>query len=189
MFSVQNRELNRNGDFYVEKYPELNVKIADGSSLAIAIILNNIPEGTEEVLLRGKLTKIIYPIVSVICHKGIKVATLYEDEYSMLKDNTKYHHNLVLSRSYDQMVWLVGEELTDEDQSKASKGTVFIPFSALPPKKTRNDCLYHHIPAMVIPASVKNVDSCEVSNSRNNIIQMHNRPLLMHHVQPADDHL
>lgn len=157
----QNRELNRNGDFYVEKYPELNVKIVDGSSLAIAIVLNNIPEGTKEVLLRGKITKIIYPIVAVICHKGIKVATLYEDEHSMLKDNTKYHHNLVLSRSYDQKVWLVGEELTDEDQSKASKGTVFIPFSALPPKKTRNDCLYHHIPAMIIPTSVENVDSCE----------------------------
>ncbi|MEI4850504.1 hypothetical protein Q8G46_27980, partial [Klebsiella pneumoniae] len=53
------------------------------------------------------------------------------------------------------------EGLSDEEQSRADKGTIIIPFSTLPPIKVRDDCLYHHTPAMVIPASVENVDSCE----------------------------
>lgn len=164
----QGKELNQNGEFYIQKYPNLKARIVDGSSLAVAIILNSIPEGTTQVLLRGKLTKVAYPIVSIMCKKGIQVATVYEDEYLMLKENIRYNDSLVLSRSYDQKVWLVGEGLTDEEQSRAPKGTLFIPFSALPPNKTRHNCLYHHIPAMVIPASVENVDSCEVSSFQRN---------------------
>ncbi|XP_039020100.1 very-long-chain aldehyde decarbonylase CER1-like [Hibiscus syriacus] len=60
-----------------------------------------------------------------------------------------------------QKIWLVGDEMTEEDQRKAAKGTVFIPFSQFPPKRVRKDCLYHSTPAMQSPRALENVDSCE----------------------------
>lgn len=62
-------------------------------------------------------------------------------------------------------IWLVGDELKEEEQSKAAKGTIFIPFSQLPPRKLRKDCFYHTTPAMLIPPSLENMHSCEVSLS------------------------
>lgn len=58
--------------------------------------------------------------------------------------------------------WLVGDELTEAEQRKAIKGTLFIPFTQFPPKKLRKDCFYHSTPAMQAPAALENVDSCEV---------------------------
>jgi aldehyde decarbonylase len=54
--------------------------------------------------------------------------------------------------------------LKEEDQKKAAEETLFIPFSQFPPKKLRKDCFYHNIPALAAPASLENVDSCEVIN-------------------------
>ncbi|XP_034679405.1 very-long-chain aldehyde decarbonylase CER1-like [Vitis riparia] len=58
-------------------------------------------------------------------------------------------------------IWLVGDGLTKEEQIKASKGTLFIPFSQFPPKRLRKDCLYLTPPAMMSPKSFQNIDSCE----------------------------
>lgn len=60
-------------------------------------------------------------------------------------------------------IWLVGDGLTEEEQSKASKGTIFVPFSQFPPKKLRRDCFYHHTPAMLTPKTLENIHACEVS--------------------------
>ena len=59
----------------------------------------------------------------------------------------------------------MGNGLTEEEQSKAERGTTFVPFSQFPPaKKRRKDCTYHLTPAMATPATLENVDACEVSN-------------------------
>ena len=58
----------------------------------------------------------------------------------------------------------MGEGLTEAEQMKARKGTLFIPFSQFPPKKLRKDCFYQFTPAMAAPLSLENVDSCEVSH-------------------------
>jgi len=44
----------------------------------------------------------------------------------------------------------------------AKDGTLFLPFSQFPPKTLRKDCFYHTTPAMIIPHSAQNIDSCEV---------------------------
>lgn len=59
-------------------------------------------------------------------------------------------------------VWLVGEDLTEHEQSMASKGTIFIPFSQFPPKKTREDCFYMNTPSLMAPKIFGNLHSCEV---------------------------
>ncbi|XP_031110837.1 very-long-chain aldehyde decarbonylase CER1-like isoform X1 [Ipomoea triloba] len=157
----QSEELNRNGEFYIQKYPKMKIKLVDGSSLAVAIVANTIPNGTTEVLLRAKLTKVSISIASALAQRGIKVVTSCEDDYEKLKLATNSKGNFVLSRSFTQKVWLVGEGLTKEEQKKATKGTMFIPMSQIPPKKLRRDCSYHHPPAMLAPPSLNNLHACE----------------------------
>ncbi|KAI3439200.1 PPM-type phosphatase domain-containing protein [Psidium guajava] len=159
----QGEELNGHGGLYVERHPEFKVRLVDGSGLAVAVVVNSIPKGTVQVLLRGKLTKVAYAIAFALCQSGIQVATLREHEYVMLKKslNHKCDSNLLLSSGHVPKIWIVGDDITEEDHSKAPKGTLFIPFSQFPPEKLRSDCFYHHTPAMVTPPSLENVHSCE----------------------------
>ncbi|XP_015947623.1 very-long-chain aldehyde decarbonylase CER1 [Arachis duranensis] len=158
----QGEELNIYGGLYVSRHPKLKVKIVDGSSLVVALVLNTIPKGTTQVLLRGKLNKVAYAIAFKLCQQGIKVATMHEDDYVKLKKSfNSSEANLVIGLNYTQTVWLVGEGLTKEEEMKAPKGTLFIPYSQFPPKKYRKDCSYHYTPSMVAPNSVENLHSCE----------------------------
>ncbi|KAL5538721.1 hypothetical protein UlMin_044803 [Ulmus minor] len=159
----QGEELNRYGGLYVRKHPRLKIKVVDGSSLAVAVVLNSVPKGTSQVLFRGKLTKVAYGIVNALCQKGIQVSAVDEDQYSKLNKsvNDSSASNLVFSKNYSHKVWLVGDGLTVEEQLKASKGTLFIPFSQFSLKKFRKDCFYNYTPAMFTPASLENVHACE----------------------------
>ncbi|XP_031125146.1 very-long-chain aldehyde decarbonylase CER1-like [Ipomoea triloba] len=157
----QSEELNRNGEVYVQKYPKMKMRLVDGSSLAAAIVMNTIPKGTTEVLLRANLNKVSISIASALTQRGIKVVTSCEDDYEKLKLAINSKDNLVLSRSFTQKIWLVGEGLRKEEQKKATKGTMFIPLSQFPPNKLRRDCFYHHPPAMLAPPSFQNLHSCE----------------------------
>jgi len=64
---------NRNGEIYLDRHPKLKVKVVDGSSLAVAVVLNSIPKGTTEVIFRGRPCKVACSVVSALCHKGIQV--------------------------------------------------------------------------------------------------------------------
>ncbi|GMY22931.1 protein ECERIFERUM 1-like [Fagus crenata] len=159
----QGEELNRNGELYIRRYPKLKLNLVDGSSLVVAVVLSSIPKGTTQVLLRGNLTKVAYAIANTLCERDIKVATSYKDDYEKLKLSltSKSTSNLILSTSYAQKTWLVGDGCTEDEQLNASKGTFFIPFSQFPPKKMRKDCFYHSTPAMITPKSFSNIHSCE----------------------------
>ncbi|XP_062175150.1 very-long-chain aldehyde decarbonylase CER1-like isoform X1 [Alnus glutinosa] len=159
----QAKELNRYGELYVERHPKLSVKVVDGSSMAVAVVLNRIPKGTTEVVIRGRVTKVAYALAFTLCQRVIEVVILREDEYVKLKKsfNSKSETKLSFSRSYAQKTWLVGDGLDEEEQLKAQKGTLFIPFSQFPPKKLRKDCSYHSTPAMVTPRHLENLHSCE----------------------------
>ncbi|XP_047333897.1 very-long-chain aldehyde decarbonylase CER1-like [Impatiens glandulifera] len=161
----QGEDLNENGEVYIKRNPNLKVKVVDGSSLAVAIVLNNIPKGTTQVILRGNLTKVARGIAMALCQRGIKVTTLYKDEYEKLKKmfQTNPHiDNLAhLADSWDDKIWLVGEGLREEEQMKAPKGTIFIPFSGFPPNKHRKDCFYFPTPSLLVPNHLHNLDSCE----------------------------
>jgi len=52
----------------------LKIKVVDGSSLAAAIVLNNIPKETNQVLLRGKFNKVAYAIANALCRKNVQVS-------------------------------------------------------------------------------------------------------------------
>ncbi|KAL3537152.1 hypothetical protein ACH5RR_000518 [Cinchona calisaya] len=159
----QEEELNGNGELYIRRHPQLKVKLVDGSNLAVAIVLNSIPKGASEVVLRGKPSKVAYSIAFALCQGGIQVNTLHEDEHKKLKArlNPVAGSNLIMSKHYSAKTWIVGGGFTEEDQLKAPKGTTFIPFSHFPLKKVRKDCLYYYTPSMLAPKYLENLDSCE----------------------------
>ncbi|KAK6283189.1 hypothetical protein POUND7_017014 [Theobroma cacao] len=158
----QHEELNGSGELYIQRHPQLRIKLVDGSSLAAAVVVNSIPKETTQVLLTGRISKVGYAIALALCQKGVQVAAMNEDEYQKLQhSDCQFGKNLVLAENYDQKIWLVGEGLTDKEQLRATKGTVFIPFTQFPPKKLLKDCYYHTTPALVAPKSLDNIHSCE----------------------------
>lgn len=160
----QGEELNRNGEIYAGKHPKLNVKLVDGSSLAVAVVLDSIPKGTSQLLFRGRPCKVALSIVSKLCRKGIQVFTIRKDEYEKLKNalTAQDGKNLVFSeKGCNQKLWVVGEDLPECEQRMASKGTVFIPFSQFPPQKMRKDCFYLNTPSMSVPKCYGNLHYCE----------------------------
>lgn len=159
----QEEGLNGSGELFMRKHPGLKVKLVDGSSLAVAVVLNSIPKGANQVVLRGDLSKVAYVIALDLCQHGIQVFTLREDDYQSLKArlSNEAAKNLVLSKTNVPKIWLVGDGLNEDEQLKAPKGTIFIPFSQFPPKKLRRDCFYTYTPAMLAPKNLENVDSCE----------------------------
>ncbi|RZC02591.1 Protein ECERIFERUM 1 isoform B [Glycine soja] len=162
-FHVQGDSFNKYGELYIKRYPELKIKIVDGSSLVVAIVVNSIPKEASQVLLCGKPNKVSYAIASALCERGTKVTTMYKDEYDklQLRISNESKKNLVFPGSYTAKIWLVGDQCDEVEQKKAPKGSLFIPISQFPPKKLRKDCFYHSTPAMIAPPSLVNVDSCE----------------------------
>ncbi|RWR86246.1 protein ECERIFERUM 1-like protein [Cinnamomum micranthum f. kanehirae] len=160
---VKGEELNRNGELYLLKHPKLKVRIVDGSSLAAAVVLKSIPQGTKQVLLQGSLSKVGYAITLALCQRGVQVILVRENQFQKLKLclPAKLGIHLVYSNSYNPKVWLVGDGLREEEQRKAPKGTKFIPFSQFPVKNIRKDCTYFNTPAMVIPKDLENMHACE----------------------------
>nr|XP_009614034.1 very-long-chain aldehyde decarbonylase CER1-like [Nicotiana tomentosiformis] len=160
----QEEQLNNSGELYIRRNPQLKVKVVDGSSLAVAVVINSIPKGTSQVVLRGRLSKVAYSIALALCQGGIQVVTLDDEEYKRLKTKLtpEAATKLVLSKSYNvSKTWLVRDGLSEDEQLKAPKGTIFIPYSQFPPKKARKDCFYFSTPAMITPKHLENVDSCE----------------------------
>ncbi|CAJ2654634.1 unnamed protein product [Trifolium pratense] len=81
----QRQELSAHCALYIQKQPNMNIKVVDGSSLVVATVLNSIAKGTNEVLLRGKFNKIALAIVNALCSKNVQVTVLYRDELKELE--------------------------------------------------------------------------------------------------------
>ncbi|KAL5207284.1 hypothetical protein ABZP36_031719 [Zizania latifolia] len=159
----QGYELNINGELYVTRNPSLKTKIVDGTSLAVAAVLHMIPQGTKDVLLLGNSNKISFVLTLSLCKRGIQVGMVNKELHDCLKQQLQpeMQKHLVLSCSYSSKVWLVGDGLTDEEQTKAQKGVHFVPYSQFPPNKPRKDCIYHCTPALLVPESFENLHACE----------------------------
>ncbi len=81
--------LNKSGEQYLLKYPKLGARIVDGTSLAAAVVVNSIPQGTDQVILAGNVSKVARAVAQALCKKNIKVINplLTSDLfYSMQKD-------------------------------------------------------------------------------------------------------
>ncbi|KAF6994538.1 hypothetical protein CFC21_011214 [Triticum aestivum] len=160
----QAHSLNGSGELYLQKYPKWGVRLVDGTSLAAAVVIHTIPQGTNQVILAGKISKVARSVAAALCKKNVKVIVTNKQEYHLLKPCIPENEdgNLVLSTTSTAEVWLIGEGLDDAEQLRAPRGTEFIPFSQFPPKMARKDCCtYAMTPAMGVPESMQNVHSCE----------------------------
>ncbi|XP_028805886.1 very-long-chain aldehyde decarbonylase CER1-like [Neltuma alba] len=160
----QGEELNKCGEIYIQRYPQLKVKIVDGSSLVVAIVLNSIPKQTSQVVLCGSCTKVSLAIATALCQRNIKVITTCKDNFEnhqLRISRPELRKNLVHSTSDTAKIWLVGEKWKANQQMKAPKGSLFIPLTQLPLKELRKDCFYLTTPAMIAPSSFQNLHSCE----------------------------
>ena len=70
---MQGYELNRNGELYVIRKPEIKTKIVDGTSLAVAAVLHMVPRGARDVLLLGKECKVVAVLAQALCERDIQV--------------------------------------------------------------------------------------------------------------------
>ncbi|KAI3873072.1 hypothetical protein MKW92_020447 [Papaver armeniacum] len=187
----QGEEMNRNGEVYVQKHPTLKIKIVDGSSLAAAIVLNSITTLKAQqpvvVMMRGKLTKVACYLALALCQRGVQVVVKLQSTKDFEKLRSRFFSTsssllaksiLIPSTNYNnahghRQVWLVDDEFSSEEHLTAPKETIFIPCTQIPPwcnfkKNTkgaanilRKDCVYYSTPAMIVPATLENVHSCE----------------------------
>ncbi|XP_073011599.1 very-long-chain aldehyde decarbonylase GL1-6-like [Typha latifolia] len=148
---------------FVERNPNLKIKIVDGTSLAVAVLLHSIPEYTKSVLLAGNFTKTAYFLTLALCQKEVQVEVVQRELYKLLKLQLpqEMQKHLVLSDSCTSKVWLIRDEVGIQEQNKAAKGVHFIPFSQLPQNNLRKDCTYHSTPAVVVPEAFENLHACE----------------------------
>lgn len=70
---MQNEALNGGGTLFVEKHPDLKVRVVHGNTLTAAVILNEIPKDVEEVFLTGATSKLGRAIALYLCRRRVRV--------------------------------------------------------------------------------------------------------------------
>jgi len=70
---MQNESLNGGGKLFVDKHPNLRVRVVHGNTLTAAVILNEIPQDVKEVFLTGATSKLGRAIALYLCQKKVKV--------------------------------------------------------------------------------------------------------------------
>lgn len=70
---MQNEALNGGGTLFVDKHPNLNVRVVHGNTLTAAVILNDLPKNVEEVFLTGATSKLGRAIALYLCRKRVRV--------------------------------------------------------------------------------------------------------------------
>ncbi|VAH49939.1 unnamed protein product [Triticum turgidum subsp. durum] len=161
-YNFQAKQLNGSGELFTNKYPELGVRLVDGSGLATAVVLKSIPSDTKRVFLCGGNSKVEHAVATALCERGVQVIMNQKKEYDMLKLRVPESSVAYLKFSSDEtpQIW-IGDIIDDKQQIRAPKGATFIPTSQFPLKRTRQDCTYLSNPAMKIPEAMQNVHTCE----------------------------
>ncbi|KAI3887725.1 hypothetical protein MKW92_053032 [Papaver armeniacum] len=143
------------------------------------------------VMMRGKLTKVACYLALALCQRGVQVVVKLQSTKDFEKLRSRFFstssssqalllakNNLIPSTNYNnahghRQVWLVDDEFSSEEHLTAPKETIFIPYTQILPwcnfkKNTkgaanilRKDCVYYSTPAMIVPATLENVHSCE----------------------------
>lgn len=73
MTLMQNEALNGGGTLFVNKYPDLKVRVVHGNTLTAAVIIHELPKSTTEVFLTGATSKLGRAIALYLCKKRVRV--------------------------------------------------------------------------------------------------------------------
>ncbi|MBA0710245.1 hypothetical protein Golax_025232, partial [Gossypium laxum] len=69
----KNEALNGGGTLFVNKHPQLKVRVCHGNTLTAAVIVNEIPKEVKEVFLTGSTSKLGRAIALYLCRRRIRV--------------------------------------------------------------------------------------------------------------------
>ncbi|KAF5956683.1 hypothetical protein HYC85_003908 [Camellia sinensis] len=140
----KNEALNGGGTLFVNKHPNLRVRVVHGNTLTAAVILNEISEDVKEVFLTGATSKLGRAIALYLCRRRVRV-----------------------------LAWIVGKWITPREQSWAPSGAHFHQFVVPPILAFRRDCTYGDLAAMKLPHDVEGLGSCEYTMERGVVHACH----------------
>lgn len=177
----KNEALNGGGTLFVNKHPDLRVRVVHGNTLTAAVILNEIPKGTTEVFMTGATSKLGRAIALYLCRKKIRVMmmTLSTERFQKIQKEAAAEHQQYLVqvtkyRSAGQCkTWIVGKWLSPREQRWAPPGTHFHQFVVPPILGFRRDCTYGKLAAMRLPKDARGLGSCEFSLERGVVHACH----------------
>lgn len=177
----KNEALNGGGTLFVNKLPNLKVRVVHGNTLTAAVILDEIPKDVKEVFLTGATSKLGRAIALYLCRKGVRVLmlTLSAERFRKIQKEAPvdYQKNLVQVTKYQAAqnckTWIVGKWITPREQNFAPRGAHFHQFVVPPILHFRRDCTYGDLAAMRLPEDVEGLGSCEYTMERGVVHACH----------------
>ncbi|XP_059645008.1 very-long-chain aldehyde decarbonylase CER3-like isoform X2 [Cornus florida] len=165
----KNEGLNGGGTLYVNKHPNLRVRVVHGNTLTAAVILNEIPRDVEEVFLAGATSKLGRAIALYLAGRRVRVLMLTQSTERFMSiqkeaplDCQKFLVHVTKYQSAKHCkTWIIGRWTTPLDQNWAPPGTHFHQFVVPPIISFRGDCTYGKLAAMKLPEDVEGLGSCE----------------------------
>ncbi|VAI92845.1 unnamed protein product [Triticum turgidum subsp. durum] len=76
----KNEALNGGGTLFVDRHPDLRVRVVHGNTLTAAVILHEIPGSVKEVFLTGATSKLGRAIALYLCRKKIRVLVRFNSD-------------------------------------------------------------------------------------------------------------
>lgn len=177
----KNEALNGGGTLFVNKHPNLRVRVVHGNTLTAAVILNEIPDDVNEVFLTGATSKLGRAIALYLCRRKVRVLMLTSSAERFQKIQKEapadYQKYLVQVTKYQAAqnckTWIVGKWITPREQSFAPSGAHFHQFVVPPILRFRRDCTYGDLAAMRLPEDVQGLGSCEYTMDRGVVHACH----------------
>ncbi|CAM9001912.1 unnamed protein product [Rhodiola kirilowii] len=177
----KNEALNGGGTLFVNKHPDLKVRVVHGNTLTAAVIINEIPKDVKEVFLTGATSKLGRAIALYLCRRGVRVLmlTLSNERFQKIQKEAppESQNYLVQVTKYQAAqhckTWIVGKWITLREQNWAPSGTHFHQFVVPPILAFRRDCTYGDLAAMKLPEDVQGLASCEYTMERGVVHACH----------------
>lgn len=177
----KNEALNGGGTLFVNKLPNLKVRVVHGNTLTTAVILNDLPKDVDEVFLSGATSKLGRAIALYLCRKRVRVLmlTLSAERFQKIQKEAPVdcQSYLVQVTKYQAArnckTWIVGKWITPREQSWAPSGTHFHQFVVPSILSFRRDCTYGDLAAMRLPDDVEGLGCCEYTMDRGVVHACH----------------
>lgn len=177
----KNEALNGGGTLFVDKHPNLKVRVVHGNTLTAAVILHEIPQGVKEVFLTGATSKLGRAIALYLCQRKVRVLmlTLSTERFQKIQREApvEFQNYLVQVTKYQAAqnckTWIVGKWITPRQQNWAPSGAHFHQFVVPPILPFRRDCTYGDLAALKLPEDVQGLGSCEYTMERGVVHACH----------------
>ncbi|XP_019169492.1 PREDICTED: protein ECERIFERUM 3-like [Ipomoea nil] len=177
----KNEGLNGGGTLFVNKHPDLKVRVVHGNTLTAAVILNGIPRDVDEVFLTGATSKLGRAIALYLARRQVRVLMLTQscERFTKIQSEApaEYQRFLVRVTKYQAAqhckTWIIGKWSSPREQSWAPSGAHFHQFVVPPIIPFRRDCTYGKLAAMKLPKDVEGLGACEYTMERGIVHACH----------------